>query len=193
VDRFARVVLGYHGCLEPTAANLLSGRMPIAAWVPSENAWDWLGQGLYFWEHSPRRALEWAHAKARRQARRTRTRHRPSVIGAVIQLGRCFDLTNVVHTRSLAAAYAQLESLYDVRGLPLPENTGTDSDLLRRERDCLVINWCIECSENAYQTVRGAFTEGAPAYRGAKIMEQTHIQIAVRDKSCILGVFRPTL
>jgi len=70
----------------------------------SENAWDWLGHGLYFWETSPLRALEWAQP---------RPGSVPGVgasastggCGAVIQLGRCFDLTDVEHTRSAGDAY----------------------------------------------------------------------------------------
>ena len=42
-----------------------------------------------------------------------------------------------------------------------------------------------------YQTVRSAFEEGEPAFPGSLIRTQTHIQIAVRDHWCIIGVFRP--
>jgi len=90
--------------------------MPIEQWAPSENAWDWLGHGLYFWEHSPLRALEWAQAKARQRSRRGRKAPRPAVVGAVIQLGRCFDLTDVEHTRSAGDAYAQLKSIFEASG-----------------------------------------------------------------------------
>jgi hypothetical protein len=43
-----------------------------------------------------------------------------------------------------------------------------------------------------YQTVRGVFPEGEPAYDGAMIMSETHVQVAVLDKGLHLGVFRPT-
>ena len=42
-----------------------------------------------------------------------------------------------------------------------------------------------------YDTVRGAFLEGKPAYPGAGFSREGHIQIAVRNSACILGVFRP--
>ena len=29
----------------------------------SENDYDWLGSGIYFWEEGPKRALEWAQRK----------------------------------------------------------------------------------------------------------------------------------
>src|SRR5687767_8771165 len=113
MERFARVVLGYHGCLEPTASNLLNGTVSVDEWAPSENSWDWLGHGVYFWEHSPQRALEWARAKAGRLPRRGGKRPRPAVVGAVIQLGRSFDLMNVAHTRELGGAYAQIKAFFE--------------------------------------------------------------------------------
>jgi hypothetical protein len=86
MEPFARVIVGYHGCTEPFARELLLGRKPIADWVPSTNEWDWLGNGIYFWEHAPKRAMRWA------RERFSGRRQRPAVLGAYIQLGRCFDL-----------------------------------------------------------------------------------------------------
>jgi len=117
------------------------------------------------------------------------------VVGAVIQLGACLDLTNIAHTTLLAEAYAQVQEAFVSANKPLPENTGTDSDLKNRQLDCLVINWLHEQSGShaRFATVRGIFSEGGPIYPGAKIMTQTHIQVVVRDKRCILGVFRPNI
>jgi hypothetical protein len=42
-----------------------------------------------------------------------------------------------------------------------------------------------------YQTIRGPFEEGPEAFAGSMLKMETHIQIAVRDPDCILGVFRP--
>jgi hypothetical protein len=44
-----------------------------------------------------------------------------------------------------------------------------------------------------YQTVRCAFEEGDDTFPGSMLKTETHIQVAVRDPSCILGVFRPNL
>ena len=38
-----------------------------------------------------------------------------------------------------------------------------------------------------YQAVRCPFEEGEPVYAGGMIKEQSHIQIAVRDRACICG------
>jgi len=190
MERFARVVLGYHGCRAPVAADLLSGRLSIDDWAPSENAHDWLGHGLYFWEHSPERALEWA----RRKVARDGLGEQPGVVGAVIQLGACLDLTNVAYTALLGRAHRHMRESYRKAGRPLLANTGRDRDLKNRQLDCLVINWLHrESGQARFETVRGIFPEGGPAYLGAKIMKQTHIQIVVRNKHCILGVFRPNM
>jgi hypothetical protein len=49
-----------------------------------------------------------------------------------------------------------------------------------------------EVAEIEYQTVRGVFREGEPAFDGSMIYRETHVQVAVVDPSCILGVFHPT-
>jgi len=49
VDRFARVVLGYHGCDAEFADSILSGETKIRDWKESRNRYDWLGHGVYFW------------------------------------------------------------------------------------------------------------------------------------------------
>jgi hypothetical protein len=60
--------------------------------------------------------------------------------------------------------------------------------------DCLVINDCLTRGQHRgveYDTVRGAFLEGAPAYPRAGFSREAHVQIAVRNLACVLGVFRP--
>ena len=110
------------------------------------------------------------------------------VIGAVIQLGNCLDLTDVHCTELLAKSYTDVEAMYRQRNLPLPQNTG--QELNNRKLDCLVINNLADKIFEA-QTVRGAFEEGGEAFRGAALKKETHLQIAVRDPQCILGIFRP--
>lgn len=74
-ERFA---LGFHGCDRQTVAAVVSGQQKLKK---SENDYDWLGHGLYFWEDSPARALQWAKEQARRKNSRIRE---PAVLGAVI-------------------------------------------------------------------------------------------------------------
>lgn len=182
MERFARVILGFHGCEAAFANDLLVRPDAVAEWKESENDHDWLGRGIYFWEHAPERALEWAAQRGCKD---------PAVIGAVVQLGRCFDLMNIVSTRLLAQAYRRAKEEADADGRDLPKNT-SGRDLKARRLDCYVINACLESSPG-FQTVRGAFLEGNDVYPGAMIREQSHVQVAVRDPACILGVFRPIL
>lgn len=186
MNRFARTILGYHGCTKAFADRLLSGKAEVDEWHMSRNRHDWLGEGIYFWEHSPQRALRWAreHVSGKQQ---------PAVVGALIQLGDCFDLTNEDNTKNLSIAHTQVREAYAAAGRALPKNRGTDRDLKRRDLDCLVINYYLQqVAAVKYETVRAAFAEGPPAYDGAMLTEEAHIQIAVRDRRCILGVFRPT-
>jgi hypothetical protein len=188
MDQFARIVIGYHGCSEEFARDLLLGTKPIRDWKSSTNEWDWLGHGIYFWEHSPARARRWAQEQGVRHG------FAPAVVGAVIQLGRCFDLLNEAITQILAQSYQELVQSYADSGASLPQNRGPG--LKMRNLDCLVINTCLALLESQgtqYDTVRGAFLEGDPIYPGAGFSREGHLQIAVRNPSCILGVFRPSL
>ena len=117
-----------------------------------------------------------------------------AVLGAVLQLGRCFDLLNEAITAILAESHRGLVQEYLAQGTSLPENHGPDRK--RRDLDCLVINECLDRLRQRgieYDTVRGAFLEGDPVYPGAGFSRETHLQVAMRDPSCILGVFRPNL
>jgi hypothetical protein len=174
MDQFARIVVGLHGCTEEFGRELLLGTRP----VPSTNDWDWLGHGIYFWEHSPERAMRWA------QETFTPRGEPPAVIGAVIQLGRCFDLLNEAMTALLVESYLGLEQAYKDAGLPLPQNRGRDWQ--RRELDCLVLNTCLTQLKDRgteYDTVRAAFLEGDPVYPKAGFSREAHIQMGKRD-SC---------
>jgi hypothetical protein len=186
--RYDRTVLAYHGCDAAVADQLIAGK----PFKPSENNFDWLGRGIYFWEHGVDRALRFAEfQKAQGKAKE------PAVIGAIIQLGRCFDLMDTRFTADLAKAYALCEALYQGQGKPLPVNAGKTPDKKLRRLDCQVLNLYLqyldERAAEPFQTVRAAFEEGEPAFRGSMIRRETHIQIAVRDPRCILGVFRPMM
>lgn len=183
VESFARWVLGYHGCAAELAAELVGGTRPITAWPHSKNPYDWLGSGIYFWEHGPHRALQWARARYGDTA---------AAVGAIIHLGQCFDLLDVEFTQKLLPAYQAEHEDKEAAGLPLPANRGSDEDRRGRYLDCTVVNRCL-LRFPEFQVVRGAFREGEAAFPGAQIFRESHIQIAVRDPRCILGVFRPGL
>ena len=188
-----RLVVGYHACERATRdAVLLKGE----DLKPSENTYDWLGRGIYFWEHGPERAVEYGIELSKRDKKKLKD---PVVLGAYIHLGRCLDLTDSGAPALLRTHYEGLKASFDEAGIPLPENKQAgkgDHDLVLRHLDCAVINFTIQTLADedpnlVYQSVRGVFVEGLVAYPGARIYEKTHIQVAVRDPTCILGYFLP--
>ncbi len=190
---YQRIIVGYHGCDEDTAHKILLEGEHLKA---SNNAFDWLGKGIYFWEFAPRRALDFAIEQRERGKLKE-----PMVVGAYINLGRCFDLTDVEHTRQLGSAFEEWSEIFEETGAQMPENRavpGGDPDFLLRDRDCALLNWYLrELDKDVgekyhYQTVRGVFQEGPAAFDGSGIREKTHVQVAVRDPSCIIGYFLPT-
>jgi hypothetical protein len=68
-------------------------------------------------------------------------------------------------------------------------------DKVLRYRDCAVIDYTLSSLAGeqgiTYQTVRGVFLEGKPAFPGSKIALKSHIQIAVKDPACIVWIFEP--
>jgi len=102
---------------------LFSNESVIAEWKESNKTYDWLGRGIYFWEHSPERARRWA---------RDRYGDAGVVVGAVLQLGRCFDLMDIGSTKMLAAAYTRVREEELAAGRAMPTNVGGDRDLKKR-------------------------------------------------------------
>jgi hypothetical protein len=180
----ASFILGYHGCRKSVGEKLLAG----AAFEPSDNAYDWLGPGIYFWEANPRRGLDFMREKARRE---DFDAAEAFVVGAIIDLGSCLDLTTSASIELVKSAYDEFVEATTRAGNPMPKNTG---DLLRRHLDCAVIRHLHEILKSAHspplQSVKGVFAEGQAVYPGAGIREKTHVQIAMLDAACIKGVFR---
>ena len=58
------LVVGYHGCDVRVARKVISLKDSLH---PSQNPWDWLGHGFYFWEDSPARARRWAEAESKQR------------------------------------------------------------------------------------------------------------------------------
>lgn len=189
--RYQRQVAAYHGCDVSVRDQVIAGRKPLK---PSENDYDWLGHGIYFWEQGPERAKEWAEDLKRRGKIEN-----PSVIGAYLQLGQCFDLLDAAYTDILSESFANFKEVMELSGKTLPINlplVPDDKDFLLRERDCAVLNWTIKRLEaenhTIFHSVRGVFQEGAPVFPDSAIRKRSHIQIAVRNVDCIVGYFLPS-
>jgi hypothetical protein len=50
-------VLGYHGCDRELGEKVLAGETTLRQ---SSNDYDWLAEGIYFWQDDAARALHWA-------------------------------------------------------------------------------------------------------------------------------------
>jgi hypothetical protein len=182
-------VLGYHGCDKTTALKLLKNE----PFEPSENDYDWLGSGIYFWEANPDRAMEWAIARTNRKNRTQGTSLEPDVVGAVVDLGYCLDLMSSNGAKAVAGAYKNLHEVLLASGNAIPENSGGE-DRLVRKLDCAVINFLHSVrsasGQISFDTVRGLFPEGQELYPDSGFRQQTHVQICVRNPDNIHGVFR---
>lgn len=177
-------VLAYHGCDRQIGERLLAGE----PFKQSENEYDWLGPGIYFWEANPARGLAFAEEVTLRKGA---TIEEPFVVGAIIELGWCLDLTTSLGITTVADAHQSLVDAADLYNFPLPANS---RDLLRRNLDCAVIRRVHKIRKDSglppIDTVKGIFIEGDPIYPGAGFYEKTHTQIAVCNPACIKGVFR---
>ncbi len=115
----------------------------------------------------------------------------PFVLGAIIDLRNCWNLPTSDGIKLLKVGYNGLkESLISQSGeFPINESFAS------RSLDRAVIEYIHTINkvekQNEFDTVRGAFEEGSPVYLGTKITQKNHIQICVRNKSCIRGYFLP--
>lgn len=194
-ERFRRspgLVLGFHGCDRKVGEDLLSGRIPHLK--PSTNTYDWLGEGIYFWESDPWRALDFAEkAAAAKTAKVSKGKvNKPFVVGAVIDLGLCCNLLDWKSLGEVEAAYNFLQYAFEASGRELPENKGANFGARFLDRAVIEMLHTLRDSQDlaAYDSVRAAFREGSVLYEGAGFQRENHIQIAVRNTDCIKGYFR---
>ncbi|MDR0954530.1 MAG: hypothetical protein LBM20_04015 [Rikenellaceae bacterium] len=170
-------IFGFHGCEKSVRDKIVSNQERMKR---SENSYDWLGSGFYFWENDHDRALQFAKEKGFND---------PAVLGACIDLGNCLDLLEFHQRQRLKDAYNQLKTSCEIGGITLPENS---TDLMRRKLDCAVVKTHVE-NQTApkVDSVRGVFWEGEILYPGAGLKEKNHIQICVRNPDCIKAFFIP--
>ncbi len=185
------LVLGFHGCDQATFESVIYRGKDLRA---SVNKYDWLGNGIYFWENGYQRALDWAQKAAKRKDSRIKS---PAVIGAVIDLGFCLNLLDISSTEIIRAGYDALVELFKMSNKPLPRNIGPNKsgNELYRNLDCAVIEQIHDRRKQnkarAYDSVRGFFDEGDPIYEGSGFFEKSHIQLCIRNPNCIKGYFIP--
>lgn len=183
-DERPNLYIGFHGCDRSVGQKLLNNPDEIKI---SDHSYEWLGHGFYVWENNYERAFEWAQSR--------KTIEKPFVLGVVYTLGSCLDLTDKRFIDPLAKEYELLVDDFIKIGKPLPKNEDVHGDAnhdeLLRKLDCAVIQHIFETNEVRYDSARGTFLEGEPAYDGAMFRKKTHIQVCLRNMNCIKGLFLP--
>jgi len=183
-SKFPSWMLGFHGCNQETYDRVFLHNEHL---LPSTNTYDWLGNGIYFWENNYDRALEWAESHYP---------NNPAVIGAIVDLGICLNLSDSQFYPLLVDAYVALRSRLSDQGKDMPKNRLTKGqDVLLRDLDCSVIQQLhfnlrqLDCG--GFDSVRGLFIEGEPVYPGSGLNNRTHIQLCIVNPNCIKGYFKP--
>lgn len=185
-QKLPNLVFGFHGCRREVFDEVIKNGGTLKA---SSNVYDWLGNGIYFWEQNFARAYEWAAARNGKED--------AAVIGAVIDLGHCLNLTDSASSDILRGGYELLKTTCARAGILLPRNRESKkgTDILLRDLDCAVIQQIHEFNRRKgreqFDSVRGVFTEGAPPYEGSAFCERTHIQLCICNPNCIKGYFEP--
>ena len=170
-------VIAYHGTSILVANAILDEGFRI-----SENQYDWLGDGVYFFQEAPQRAWDWALERYGDEA---------AVVGARISTVECINLLDTGWNSFMANVYNSYLSLLHRLGDQIPEQSGGNHRLDRE-----VINYAVGVLENLGHNVtcvRAAFAEGRPVYPNSAILDLTHVQIAVRHpERCLNGIWLET-
>lgn len=187
-SKIPNLIIGFHGCDKSIYDKVIKENGKLKA---SENDYDWLGHGIYFWESNLQRAYEFAEfQKTQGKVKET------AVIGAILDLGYCLDFVNSKYIKMLPLGYNLLKADYQNADVKLPTNKLIQNGIpLLRNLDCAVIQRIHQFNEDnsygSYDSVRGVFFEGDEVYPGSGFQEKNHIQICIRNSNCIKGYFNP--
>ncbi|MEX0902643.1 MAG: hypothetical protein WDZ76_07960 [Pseudohongiellaceae bacterium] len=111
ITRKLSPLVGFHGCDRSVAEEVLAGNSHLNA---SENSYDWLGSGIYFWVESFARAIDWA--------RSSQGIIEPYVVGAFLDPGYCLNLTDYGVAPRIKEAYQLFAETCRNSGSSLPIN-----------------------------------------------------------------------
>lgn len=185
-----RRVFGFHACDETVGRAVLNRYDEL---LISSKDYNWLGDGIYFWENNYERARQYAEEDKVRKGSKI---DKPFVIGAIIDLGSCLDLLDQRWLDFISDAYEEFKKSTEENGKLLPTNgrfTANDFDFKKRELDCAVIRYAHRMAKEhgiTFDSVRAAFPEDRELYAGAGFRLRTHIQLAIQPH-CIQGIFLP--
>ena len=196
-DDYHRTVIGYHGTGLATALRLVTR---VEGFRPSQRAFDWLGHGIYFWEHAPQQALRFARIRQRQYQRKQvksaedlrRATEPLAVVGCMIRLGNCFDLLEPDNVEYLQDLFSDYKESMKLTGEVLPRNTRK-----YRKLDCDVFEYAYKIAKARnpgveIESARGVYVPSGGERRvwaGSWISRDTHIQLCVRNPRNLLGLW----
>lgn len=195
------LVLAWHACDVTVRDRLVKGE--LATLKPSRGGlsdYDWLGNGVYFFENDQARAEAFAHtAVANPQHMLTRQPiANPAVVGAVLCVHNWVDLCTQDGIANFKAGLSSLKASQREQNKPMPTNKHAypgDETILLRHLDCAAIDMMHKVRKAQglpeAQAVRGAFYQGATLAETSEFRELTHIQLALREPKCIKAWFLP--
>ncbi len=177
----------FYSCDKKLAMDVLTGKKDLKK---STNLWDWLGNGVYFWEQNPSRAWEYASENSKGDQFNKTKIETPFVLGAIVELGICLNLIDQDGIQIVEEAYKGLEKTISEANLIMPVNKGDN-----RKLDCSVIQFIHAsreiASESPFDAIRSPFPEGQAVYPGSNFTKRQHIQICVQNLDMIKGFFLP--
>lgn len=182
-EDYHRTVIGFHGTRRSTAEQIVLGKQLFS---PSQNNDDWLGHGVYFWEHAPQQAWSWA----KRRSEQENWNEEPAVVASMLRLGSCFDLLDPYNLSYLERLYAKYKATADEAKLLPPKNRNSQKYL-----DCAVFEFSYAAIENDGKSVDSSRAVYVPTGKDKRVWErswisrETHIQICIRNPHCILGTW----
>jgi hypothetical protein len=185
-DDYHPTVIGYHGMRQSTALRIVQG---LSTFKASENADDWLGHGIYFWEYAPKQAWAWAEHRRRLQ----RWNEDVAVLASMIRLGNCFDLLDPDNLEVLSGFREDYVETEGQAGRRSMRNHNKSKYL-----DCAVFQFAyaaFEMQDAPIDTCRAVFVPSDERlWTRSGVHRHAHIQLCVRDPQCILGTWlvKPT-
>jgi hypothetical protein len=175
------LVYGYHGTNLERAESILR-----EGFTASSNDYDWLGEGIYFWQDAPEKAWLWAKKKHHQNS---------AVIRAEITINIDFTIDlfdsfpENAYLMSLKQAYEHFRHLLSTTDLIKQKGGyhGLDKLIIDYVANILIP----ELQGKHIQVIRSVFIEGEPIFPSlgknekSAFHDESHVQIAVKDSSVI--------
>lgn len=177
---------GYHATDQKRAKGIEAN-----GFLPSNNWYDWLGTGTYFYQDAIGFTRRWAtHERAEGPIAN------PAIFAADIEYDGFLDLVEYGSMARLQEFYKQLETTAtEAFGKAKAGERARSAKWRPRPHplDCHVINEAVNAlrmgGENV-RAVRGVFYDGDPLHPTSDLYDRQHIQIAVLDPTLIKKVWR---